>query len=52
MVYITVNKYGTITKVGGSSDYPVIENGDIFVELHSDVIQQIVILALKNTRRS
>jgi len=46
VIYITVNKYGTITKVDKSDNYPAIESGDIFIELHNDVIQQIVVLAL------
>lgn len=47
MIYITVNKFGTITKVDKSTDYPAVESGDIFVELHNDVIKQIIMLALK-----
>ena len=47
MIYITVNKYGTITKVGKNNGEPINSGEDIFVELHSDVIKQIVMLALK-----
>lgn len=47
MIYILVNKHGTIVRVAKDKSYPYIESGDIFVELHRDVIEQILMLALK-----
>ena len=47
MIYITVNKYGAITKVCKSDNYDMENSKDLFVELTNDVIKQIMMLALR-----
>jgi len=48
VIYITVNKYGTITKVGKKKIGESIDIGeDILVDLSNDILKQLFMLALK-----